>query len=177
MKFRHSRVGNQKTRILFAQPPPPFAEKKLKSLGPATGRHQGFYPITPFRLSNMRTQLRHINLSSHGSSDLLVTMTMVGLLLLAFLAYTLYRQKNGHWIVIWRLAKKEKADDDLLRQGALADPLAKKGVDLEGGKRRQYVVEDLYRFRTVTSLHEVPHCSREAMGNEEVLVLRSMGHC
>ena len=110
----------------------------------------------------MRTQLRHVSLPLAGMSELLFAMAVVGLLLLAFLAYTVYtiRQENGYWVVVRRRAKKEKADEDLLAQ----DPLVKKGVDLEGGKRHQYVVEDLYRFRTITSPHEE-------------LVRRGLGRC
>jgi hypothetical protein len=110
----------------------------------------------------MRTQLRHVSLPLAGTSELLVGMTLVALLLLTFLAYTVYtnHQKDGHWVLVRRRFKKEKADEDLLAQ----DPLVKKGIDLEGGKRRQYVVEDLYRFRTVTP------------PTEELLV-RRVGRC
>ena len=113
-------------------------------------RHEGAYPIIPFRLSEMRMQLRHVSLVPSGSSDLLLGMAALGLLLLAFLAYTVARKENGPLILVRR--KKEKADDDL--RFAAMDPFAKKDVDLEGGKRRQYVVEDLYRFKTVTSPSE-----------------------
>jgi hypothetical protein len=89
----------------------------------------------------MRTQLRHVSLVPSGSSDLLLGMAALGLLLLAFLAYTVAHKENGPLILVRR--KKEKADDDLR--------FAKKDIDLESGKRRQYVVEDLYRFKTVTS--------------------------
>jgi hypothetical protein len=95
-------------------------------------------------------QLRHVSLVPSGSSDLLLGMAALGLLLLAFLAYTVARKENGPLILVRR--KKEKADDDL--RFAAMDPFAKKDVDLEGGKRRQYVVEDLYRFKTVTSPSE-----------------------
>lgn len=101
----------------------------------------------------MRAQLRHTTLTSAtANSDLFFGMALVALGLLAFLAYTVYtlRQENGHWVLVRRRGKKEKADEDLLVQAGAIDPNTKKGVDLEGGKRRQYVVEDLYRFKTVT---------------------------
>ena len=125
----------------------------------------------------MRTQLRHMSLPLVGASELLFAMAVVGLLLLAFLAYTVYtiRQENGYWVVVRRRAKKEKADEDLLAQ----DPLVKKGVDLEGGKRRQYVVEDLYRFKTITPSHDaqlhflelssLPLPSKGGEGHEELM--------
>jgi hypothetical protein len=109
-------------------------------------RHEGAYPIIPFRSSEMRMQLRHVSLVPSGSSDLLLGMAALGLLLLAFLAYTVAHKENVPLILVRR--KKEKADDDLR---FATDPFAKKDIDLESGKRRQYVVEDLYRFKTVTS--------------------------
>jgi hypothetical protein len=112
----------------------------------------------------MRTQLRHLSLPLAGTSELLVGMTLVALLLLTFLAYKVYtnQQGVGHWILVRRRLKKEKADEDPLEA---QDPLVKKGVDLEGGKRRQYVVEDLYRFKTITP------------PAEEVLMRQGLGRC
>ena len=121
----------------------------------------------------MRTQLRHISpvaIAIH--SDLFFGMAIVAIGLLAFLAYTVYtlKQENGYWILVRRRGKKEKADEDLLVQAGAIDPNTKKDIDLEGGKRPQYVVEDLYRFKTVTSQPE------EMMGMAEGYK-RGFGRC
>ena len=101
-------------------------------------------------------QLRHVPQNDAAAflapQNILLGLAVLGLLSVVFLAYTVYvvRQENSRWSTLvyqWIRNKKEKADDDLL---GTVDILAKKGVDLEGGKRHQFTVEDIYGFQIVT---------------------------